>query len=112
MRPSSGRTDRAADAPAGNGPSAALVLADRTEIIGRTLRQAYPVTRTSRVTYSGTGYGSGYAQGQRADIGTSRLGRTIRPSPHQMRPEPQPTAPGRPTPGQQRRGPVTKERGR
>jgi hypothetical protein len=28
------------------------------------------------VTYSGSGYGSGYEQGQRADIGTSRLGRT------------------------------------
>ena len=67
---------RAADAPAGSGPSAALVLADRTEIIERTLRQAYPVTRTSRVTYSGAGYGTGYAQGQRADSGTSRLGRT------------------------------------
>ena len=48
----------AADTPAGTGPSAALVLADRTEIIERTLRQAYPVTRTSRVTYSGTGYGN------------------------------------------------------
>ena len=66
---------RAADAPAGSGPSAALVLADRTEIIERILRQAYPVTRTSRVTYSGSGYGTGYAQGQRADIGTSRLGK-------------------------------------
>ena len=66
---------RAADVPAGTGPSAALVLADRTEIIERTLRQAYPVTRTSRVTYSGAGYGTGFAQGQRADIGTSRLGR-------------------------------------
>jgi hypothetical protein len=65
----------AADAPAGNGPSAALVLADRTEIIERTLRQAYPVTRTSRVTYSGAGYGTGFEQGQRADIGTARLGR-------------------------------------
>jgi len=39
-------------------------------------RPAYPMTRRSRVTYSGSGYGSGYAQGQRADIGTSRLGRT------------------------------------
>ena len=66
---------RAADAPAGSGPSAALVLADRTEIIEQTLRQAYPVTRTSRVTYSGSGYGTGYEQGQRADIGTSRLGK-------------------------------------
>jgi Protein of unknown function (DUF2786) len=66
---------RAAGTPAGNGATAALVLADRTEIIGRALRQAYPVTRASRVTYSGTGYGTGYAQGQRADIGTSRLAR-------------------------------------
>jgi hypothetical protein len=66
---------RAADAPTGNGPPAALVLADRTQVIERTLREAYPVTRTSRVTYSGSGYGTGYAQGQRADIGTSRLGR-------------------------------------
>ena len=66
---------RAAGAPAGNGATAALVLADRTKIIGHALRQAYPVTRASRVTYSGTGYGTGYAQGQRADIGTSRLAR-------------------------------------
>ena len=66
---------RAADAPAGNGATAALVLADRTEIIERTLRRAYPVTRSSRVTYSGSGYGTGYTQGQRADIGASRLGR-------------------------------------
>jgi len=70
-----GAARRAAAGPAGDGPSAALVLADRTQIIERTLRQAYPVTRRSRVTYSGSGYGSGYAQGQRADIGTSRLGR-------------------------------------
>jgi Protein of unknown function (DUF2786) len=66
---------RAADAPAGNGATAALVLADRTEIIERALRQAYPVTRTSRVSYSGTGYRNGYAEGQRADIGISRLAR-------------------------------------
>ena len=70
---------RAAEGPLPAGASAArcaaLVLADRTEIIERTLRQAYPVTRTSRVTYSGSGYGTGYAQGQRADIGGSRLGK-------------------------------------
>jgi hypothetical protein len=69
-----GAAGQAADR-AGGGPTAALVLADRTQIIDRTLRQAYPVTRASRVTYSGTGYGSGYSQGQRADIGTARLGR-------------------------------------
>src|SRR5262249_29388206 len=70
-----GAAERAADASAGDGRSAALVLADRTEIVGRTLRAAYPVTRKSRVTYSGSGYGSGEAQGQRGDIGTARLGR-------------------------------------
>ena len=71
-----GAAKRAADTRAGDGRSAALVLADRTAIVERTLRAAYPVTRRSRVTYSGSGYGNGYAQGQRADIGASRLGRT------------------------------------
>ena len=65
---------RLAASPAAGGSSrAALVLADRTEVITRTLRHAYPVTRTSRVTYTGNGYGTGYSQGQRADIGASRL---------------------------------------
>ena len=70
-----GAAQRATDAAAGDGRSAVLVLADRTQRVERTLRAAYPVTRRSRVTYSGSGYGSGYARGQRADIGTSRLGR-------------------------------------
>ena len=70
-----GAARRAADTVTANGRSAALVLADRTEIVERTLRASYPVTRRSRVTYSGSGYGSGYAQGQRADIGTTRLTR-------------------------------------
>jgi hypothetical protein len=30
------------------------------------------------VTYSGSGYGAGYAQGQRADIGTTRLRGSVR----------------------------------
>src|SRR5215813_9925369 len=47
-----GAAERAADASAGDGRSAALVLADRTEVIERTLRAAYPVTRRSWVTYS------------------------------------------------------------
>jgi len=71
-----GAAQRAASDPASGGSTAALVLADRVEIIGRALRQAYPTTRASRVTYSGSGYGTGYSQGQRADIGTSRLGGT------------------------------------
>ena len=55
---------------------APAVLADRAVVIRRHLEQAYPVTRRTRVTYSGRGYSAGYAQGQRADIGNARLGRT------------------------------------
>jgi Protein of unknown function (DUF2786) len=63
-----------ATAPAAaSGSRTALVLADRTLVIRRNVEQAYPVTRTAKVTYSGSGYGDGYAKGQRADIGTSRL---------------------------------------
>jgi hypothetical protein len=68
-----GAARKAADPASGAGSRAALVLADRSEVIGRTLRHAYPVTRTSRVTYTGNGYGTGYSEGQRADIGASRL---------------------------------------
>jgi Protein of unknown function (DUF2786) len=51
----------------------ALVLADRAHVIRGKVEQEYPVTRTARVTYSGSGYGAGYAQGQKADIGGSRI---------------------------------------
>jgi hypothetical protein len=53
---------------------AALVLADRSLVIRRNAAQAYPHTRYARTTYSGSGYGVGYAQGNRADIGTARVG--------------------------------------
>jgi hypothetical protein len=56
-----------------DGPSTALVLADRAVVIRTQLQQAYPTTRRTRITYSGRGYSSGYAQGQRADIGQSGL---------------------------------------
>jgi hypothetical protein len=55
------------------GPSTALVLADRAVVIRRQLQEAYPVTRRTRITYSGRGYTDGYVQGQRADIGNARL---------------------------------------
>jgi hypothetical protein len=42
------------------------------------VQQAYLVTRTAKVTYSGSGYGSGYAKGQQADLGGSRLPGTAR----------------------------------
>lgn len=67
---------RAATAPASAaGSRTALVLADREQLIRHNIRQAYPVTRQARVTYSGTGYGAGYAEGRKADIGAARLRR-------------------------------------
>jgi hypothetical protein len=68
--------DRAAttsDDQAHEGPSTALVLADRAVVIRRQLQQAYPTTRRTRITYSGRGYSDGYAKGQQADIGNARL---------------------------------------
>jgi hypothetical protein len=68
---------RQATAPAArSGSQTALVLADRALVIRHNIKQAYPVTRKSHVTYSGNGYGAGYTQGQRADIGTARLRRS------------------------------------
>ena len=66
-------TSRATAPQARSGSQTALVLADRALVIRRNIEEAYPVTRKSQVTYSGSGYGAGYAQGQRADIGTTRL---------------------------------------
>ena len=64
---------RAAAPAAATGSRAALVLADRKQIIARTIEQAYPITRKSRVTYSGSGYGAGFAKGEQADLGGARL---------------------------------------
>jgi len=65
------RADQAA--PPGEPSRTALVLADRSLVIRRAVQQEYPVTRTARLTYSGSGYGDGYRQGQRADIGSRRV---------------------------------------
>jgi hypothetical protein len=53
--------------------SAALVLADRSQVINNAVAREYPVTRTARLTYTGSGYGAGYAKGQQADIGTRQV---------------------------------------
>ena len=66
---------REATSPGPDGSRTAIVLHDRSELIRREAERAYPLTRTARVTYSGTGYRDGYAEGQRADIGASRLAR-------------------------------------
>jgi hypothetical protein len=63
-----------ATAPAAkSGSRTALVLADRRQVIGRNIEQAYPLTRKTRLTYSGSGYGTGYAKGEKADLGGPRL---------------------------------------
>jgi Protein of unknown function (DUF2786) len=64
---------RAAAQSSATGSGTAVVLADRSQVIRRNVEQAYPITRTARVTYSGSGYRDGYAEGRRADIGGSRL---------------------------------------
>jgi hypothetical protein len=55
------------------GQSTALVLADRSLVVRRQVAAAYPRLRRSGVTYSGGGYGEGYRQGQKADIGGAKL---------------------------------------
>ena len=55
------------------GQSAALVLADRSLVVRRQVAAAYPRLRKTRVTYSGGGYGEGYREGQKADIGSVKL---------------------------------------
>ncbi len=62
-----------ADPVPGGGTSAALVLADRSLVVRRQVAAAYPKLRKTRVTYSGSGYGDGYREGQRADIGGAKL---------------------------------------
>jgi hypothetical protein len=76
VRSAEDRAATNAEQDAQSGPSTALVLADRSLVVRRQVEQAYPVTRKSRITYSGRGYSDGYAQGQRADIGSARLNRT------------------------------------
>ena len=65
-------TADAGGAPAGS-TSTALVLADRALTVRRHADQAYPRTRKTRVTYTGTGYRDGYREGQKADIGGAKL---------------------------------------
>jgi hypothetical protein len=55
------------------GPSPELVLADRALTVRRLAEQAYPRTRRTRVTYTGSGYADGYREGQKADIGGAKL---------------------------------------
>jgi len=64
---------RADDAAADGATSAALVLADRSLTVRLQVSAAYPRLKKKRVTYSGSGYGDGYREGQKADIGGGKL---------------------------------------
>src|SRR6185437_5472240 len=66
VRAAEQRAQVEADRPgqSGSGKSAALVLADRSLVIKNAVAREYPVTRTARLSYSGTGYGDGFARGQ------------------------------------------------
>ena len=63
----------AADETADAGQSAALVLADRSLTVRTQVTAAYPRLKKKRVTYSGGGYGAGYREGQKADIGGAKI---------------------------------------
>jgi hypothetical protein len=65
--------DASAPGGAADGPSTALVLADRALTVRHQAEQAYPRTRKTRVTYSGNGYQAGYREGQKADIGGAKV---------------------------------------
>jgi Protein of unknown function (DUF2786) len=62
-----------AHAAADVGASAAVVLADRSLTVRLQVSAAYPRLKKKRVTYSGSGYGDGYREGQKADIGGGKL---------------------------------------
>lgn len=58
-----------------DGPSTALVLADRSEAVGKAMEAAYPTTRKARRGRSpGAGFGHGYRDGEQADLGQKRAG--------------------------------------
>lgn len=66
----------AADRFASTGTSSALVLADRSVAVADRMHQEYPRLRTaSPRRLSGSGGEEGWAAGQSADLGGSRLGR-------------------------------------
>jgi hypothetical protein len=57
------------------GPSVAVVLADRGRLVDRRVADAYPRLRSSAPRrLMGSGHAGGFAAGQRADLGTVRLG--------------------------------------
>lgn len=76
LREAERRATAEADTDRGSAPSMELVLADRGDRVARRVAQVYPrlgVSQPRRLI--GSGAGDGYAAGQRADLGGSRLSR-------------------------------------
>jgi Protein of unknown function (DUF2786) len=73
VRAAEERAAAAASREPATGPSTALVLADRADVVRGECARAYPHTRRMRVTYTGNGYADGYTEGQRADVGAARV---------------------------------------
>jgi Protein of unknown function (DUF2786) len=64
-----------------SGPSVALVLADRRDVVEAKLAEVYPKLRKGRARQiTGSGYQDGYHAGTRADLGGPRMTRGRRPS--------------------------------
>lgn len=67
---------RASEQAPTDGPSVALVLADRSDRVARRLAEVYPrLGRTAPRRLMGSGGRDGYAAGQRADLGGTRVER-------------------------------------
>ncbi len=66
---------QATDRFTSSGTTAALVLADRSALVRQAMEASYPHVQTARPrSLSGSGGAQGWAEGQRADLGGSRLG--------------------------------------
>ncbi|HEY7224301.1 MAG TPA: DUF2786 domain-containing protein [Micromonosporaceae bacterium] len=77
LREAERRATAQAQAPS-TGPSMDLVLADRGDRVARRVAEVYPRLATSQPRrLMGSGVGDGYAAGQRADLGGSRLARRM-----------------------------------
>lgn len=65
---------KAEDQAATGSHSTELVLRGREVAIQEAVSKVYPTVRKTRITYSGQGYNAGHSEGQRADIGGTRIG--------------------------------------
>jgi hypothetical protein len=81
LREAERRATQEPRAPRPDGPSLALVLADRSNLVDRRVDAVYPALRSAGPRrLGGSGMGHGYSAGQRADLGGAQVVRHGRPS--------------------------------